>query len=298
MRRLGNIALGALTLVAVAQAAGCERRSARPGARRLRDGLGRAVALPNPVARVVSLAPSTTEIVYAVGAGDRLVGVDRYSDWPAAARALPTVGADVNPSLERILGLKPDVVLTATSANTQATAEALERLGVPVFVTRADSLADIYGDIASIGEVVGRELAALALIDSMQARMAAVRARVAARPRVRALVVVSSEPLMVAGRSSFIDDLLRAAGGDNVAGDSAQPFPTYSIERLLVRAPEVIVAGSEVSRAAALLERFEQLGGGAALGRQRVYTVDASLLFRPGPRVADAVEALARRLHP
>src|SRR5262249_19361454 len=241
------------------------------GTRQVRDGLGRLIAIPKPVKRIVSLAPSSTEIVYTIGAGELVVGVDRYSDWPPAARALPMVGADTGPSVERILALKPDVVFTATSANPQQVAESLEHVGVKVFVSRANSLADIYGDIAAIGEVVEREAAARGVIASIQARLRAVQARVGVRPRVKALVVVATEAVMVAGRGSFIADMLEAAGGENVAGDSTQPFPIYSLERLLTRAPQVLVVGGDSSRAV-LRERLAQWGG--RLEHTRVDVID------------------------
>jgi ABC-type Fe3+-hydroxamate transport system substrate-binding protein len=278
-------------------AVGC-RREAAVGGREVKDGMGRLVRLPpaEKIGRIVSLAPSSTEILFALGMGGRLVGVDGYSDFPKEAAALPRVGADVDPSLEKIVALKPDLVLTATSANTQATAETLERLSVPVFVSHADSLEDIYRDVRAIGAATGRDGEAAALAQSMRGRVAAVAARRAGAARVPSLVVVWSEPLVVAGSGSHVGDLLAAAGGENLAGDSPQPFPTYSLERLVVRAPEVVVVGTHAtgSPPIAPLERV------AARTPKpfRIATADGDLLFRPGPRVADGVELLDRLLHP
>lgn len=278
----------------------CAKRGAPPAAfRERKDALGRTVRLPPPerVKRIVSLAPSSTEILYAIGAGPSIVGIDGYSDFPEAVRALPRLGADVDPSLEKIVGLRPDVVYTATSANNQRTAETLERLGVPVYVSRADSLEEIYADIDAIGDVAGHRDEAARLIARMRERIAAVAARHHATPAKKALIVVWSEPLMVAGSHSHVGDLLRAAGGENIADDSPQPFPTYSLERVIVRAPEVVIVGTH-SGGAPPMASLTRLAGSGATRRFRIEQLDGDLLFRPGPRVADGVERLEALLYP
>jgi iron complex transport system substrate-binding protein len=253
-------------------------------------------APPARVARVVSLAPSSTEILYALGAGELIVGLDKYSDFPPAARAVPRVGNDLNPSVERILGLKPDVVFIATTANSRDLAGELQRLGVRVVVSRAESLDDVFADIAKIGAAVDRAPAAAALVANLRARIAAVSQSVAGKPRPRAAVVVWPDPLTVAGGKSFVDEAIRAAGGDNIAGDSTQPYPQYSVERLVARAPEVVVVGTHATDPSlASIEAFASL---PAVKSHRVHRVDGDLLFRPGPRLVDGIESLARLFHP
>lgn len=277
-------------------AAACGRAPPRSGpSREVRDGQGRAVRLPVRVARIVSLAPSTTETLFAIGAGASVVGVDRYSDYPPEARRLPTVGADIDPSLEAIVALRPDVVFTARSANAHSTTDTLERLGVPVYVSNVATLDDIERDVRGIGEAAGRAEEARRVAAALRARIDAVRARGAGRAPVRALIVVWTRPLIVAGTGSHVGDLLRAAGGDNVAGDDPEPFPAYSVERVVARAPEVIVVGTHAD-AAPDLAPLLALATVPAVRDRRVVTLDGDLLFRPGPRVADGVEALARLL--
>jgi ABC-type Fe3+-hydroxamate transport system substrate-binding protein len=244
----------------------------------------------------VSLAPSSTEILYAVGAGGQLVGVDRYSDFPPAARKLPQLGVDIDPSLERIVALKPDLVFTATSANNRATVETMERLGLTVYVSHADSLAQILDDARALGRATGHAAEGERLAATMEARVAAVRARRAGAPRVRTLVVVWSDPLLVAAPGSHVGDLLDAAGGDNIVDQGTIPFPSYSPERVLARAPDVVVVGTHSERETPLapLERLSAEGP----HHFRVTTIDGDLLFRPGPRVVDGVEALDKLLHP
>ena len=258
-------------------------------------GCHRPTAPAPTVRRVVSLAPSSTEILYALGAGALLVGVDQFSDWPPAAHALPRVGGELAPSVERILALKPDLVLLATSANTRQLGGELERLGVRVVLSRADRLDDVFADIARIGAAVGRATAAAALVAGLRARLAAVAARVASAARPKTLVVVWTDPLSVAGGHSFVDEAIVAAGGDDVAADSPQPYPQYSVERLLARAPEVIVVGSRDG--APSLAPLEALAL-PAVRLRRLHRLDADLLFRPGPRLVDGIEALSRILHP
>lgn len=251
---------------------------------------------PAEARRIVSLAPSSTEILYALGAGDRLVGVDQYSDWPPEARKVPRVGSDLSPSVERILALKPDVVFVATSANSRELPDELERLGVRVVISHVVTLDDLWRDIVASGDAIGRHDAAVALADQLRARVAATRARVATLPPARALVVVWSDPLTVVGGHSFVDDAVRAAGGDNVAGDSPQPYPQYSVERMLARAPEVIIVGSHKGGPSATpLTAHTSL---PAVKNGRVHSIDGDLLFRPGPRIVDGIELLARLFHP
>jgi iron complex transport system substrate-binding protein len=283
-------------LACLALLSACHAAPHAPAQRTLVDAIGRTVAL-GEVKRVVSLAPSSTEIVYALGAGAMLVGVDRYSDYPSAARALPQLGTDMAPSVETIVALKPDVVLVATSANAQRSLDLIGRTGVPVYVSRADSLNAIYADIAGIGAVLGRELQAKALVATMRTRAAAVGARYAAEPPTSAAVIVWPQPLVVAARGSHVGDLVEAAGGRNVVTESTQPYPTYSTERLVKLSPEVIIVGTHATDPPSLAA-LDALTAIPAVRDHRVHLVDGDLLFRPGPRVVDGIEALAALLHP
>jgi iron complex transport system substrate-binding protein len=275
----GAIVLALLVVASV----GCRRTARTPAA---------APAAP----RVVSLAPSSTEILFALGAGDLLVGVDQFSDWPPAARSVPRVGNELTPSVERIVALHPDVVLAATSANTRDLVDQLTRLGIRVVVSRADTFADVWRDLATIGAAVHRADAAARLTSSLRGRLDAVAARVAGQPRPRALVVVWTEPLTVAGGHCFVDEAIATAGGANVAGDAPVPFPQYSLERLLARAPEVILVGSH--GAAPVLEPILAQASLPAVRQKRVHRIDGDLVFRPGPRLVDGVEQLAKLIHP
>lgn len=291
-----------LIVVVLSALAGC--RGGRRVAHVERDELGRDIAFATwPARRVVSLATSTTEILFALGAGATVVGADVYANWPAAVATVPRVGTQQEPSVEAILGLRPDVVVSAVSANRQSTVEALERLGLPVFVTRTDDLAGLSRTIVDLGTLVGQRSAAEALVHTLQAGLAQIREQAQEQmkehPRVRALVIVWSDPLWVVGRQTYTDDLLALAGGENVAADAEPGYPRYALERVLRKAPEVIIMGTHTDERTGDpwrdWRRFPTL---PAVRDGRLVTLDGDLIFRPGPRAVEAAQTLARALHP
>ncbi len=283
-----------LVLVALAACAPSSKPSPAR-ARVIEDATARTITLGS-VERIVSLAPSSTEIVYALGAGDLVVGVDRFSDYPRRATQVAQVGSNMEPSLERILALKPDVVLVATSANAPRVVDQLTQVGLTVYVSKAESLEAIFTDVTGIGHALGREAQAQALVAQLHARLAAVEQRIDARS-VSCAVIVWPAPLVVAAGGNHVNDLLAVAGGKNVVDDSPVAFPTYSLERLVKKAPEVLLVGTHATGAPALAP-LEQLTSIPAVRDHRVHLVDGDLLFRPGPRVIDGIELVAALLHP
>lgn len=254
-----------------------------------------------PTRRVVSLAPNVTELLFAIGAGDQVVGIDRYSDQPAGrVEHLPSVGSDYEPSLEKIVGLTPDLVFLSRSANRRETADALERLGVPSFITETPAVADMPRTLRDLGRLTGHAAEAEAQWTGVQAGFAAVRARVAGRPRPRVLVVVWPEPLYVAGRETFTHDLIDVAGGQNVAAD-ARGYATFPLERVLALAPEIIVlpthaaGGTGDAAAVAYWSRWPSL---PAVRDHRVFAIEDAIVSRPGARLVEGAERLAALLHP
>jgi iron complex transport system substrate-binding protein len=266
----------------------------------VRDELGREIHLKTfPARRVVSLAASTTELLFALGAGDSVVGVDLYSDYPEAARAVPRVGNELNPSVEKIVALHPDVVLTETTANEQGTAEQLQRLGIPVFVSRVQSLADLDTSIRDVGMLVGRETRAVLLVQALHSRFDEIRQRAAGLPRVPTLLVVWSDPLFVVGKKTFTSELIALAGGESISDDAGEGFPKYSLERVLRHSPDVIIVGSHKNDGKGpdpigYWKRWPDL---PAVKGDRVVGVDGDLLFRPGPRLADGAARLFEVIH-
>lgn len=266
------------------------------------DEVGRPVVpRATPTRRVVSLAPNVTELLFALGAGTQVVGIDRYSDQPVGqVEHLPSVGSDYEPSLEKIVGLKPDLVFLSRSANRRETAEALERLGVPAFITETAAVADMPRTMRDLGRLTGHATDAEAQLGRMQEGFAAVRARVAGRPRPRVLVVVWPEPLYVAGRETFTHDLIEVAGGQNVAAE-ARGYATFPLERVLALGPEVIIlpthaaSGTGDPAAVAYWSRWPSL---PAVRDHRVYAIEDAIVSRPGARLVEGAGRLATLIHP
>ena len=268
-------------------AGGCRSHAAQPA------GDAAPVA---PARRIVSLAPSLSEIVFALGAGGALIGVDDYLDLPEAAQ-LPRVGGLLNPNLERVLSLRPDLVLMVHSF--RSAADRLRDAGLRVAVVPNESLDDLDAAVASVGALTGRETEATALRKSLLDEMRAVAATVAGRPRPRVAFVLDHRPgsladLYVAGRASFLTRVVELAGGDNVFGDVASGAARIGAEEMLRRAPEVILDSTKGDVAAA----WRTLPVLPAVRDGRVLAVFDEKLIVPGPRVARATRRIAALLHP
>ncbi|MCX7971347.1 MAG: helical backbone metal receptor [Negativicutes bacterium] len=236
-----------------------------------------------PATRIVSLSPAYTEIVFALGAGEQLLADTDYCDYPAVARDKPHVGGFYNPDIERIVALEPDAVL-ADRAFHQPVIARLRAAGIRVWDFDTGSLSDIAGTIDAIGRLTGREPAAAALLAGVDT---ARRPAAANRPRV--FVQLQSQPLITAGRQSYIDDLISAAGGANVAGEKQRPYTVCDIEDLYRWQPDIyIIAGKPSSSDRAFVDR-PAARDIRAVASGRVYWIDDDLIGRPGPRVYEAL---------
>ncbi len=269
------------------------------GALRVTDQTGRQMTLPAAPRRIVSLVPSVTELLFALGAQGVLVGVTDFCDYPAEARTKPSVGGMLAPSLETIIALKPDLVVATTAGNREETFVQLARLKIPVYLVNPASVAGMLDLISRLGSLTGHDGAATRLVSSLDGRIKAVVARVAPLPRPRVLYVLWPEPLIVPGRGSLVSELLALAGADSVTADAGEAYPRYSLEAAVARAPEVIILASHGSRQGPMArEKWEQFTSLPAIKAGRLYTADGNLLHRYGPRVVDGLELLARFIHP
>jgi iron complex transport system substrate-binding protein len=269
------------------------------GASTIKDQTGRSVNVPENPHRLVSLAPNITEIVYALGLGDELVGDTDYCDFPPQAKNKPHVGTMVNPSLERIVALKPDLVLGTPEANRRETADQLERLGIPLYGVTASTLAETLASIEDLGKILGCAAKARSLVAQMQARIARVEKRIEGQPKPKVLFVVWYRPLITVGRSTFIADVIRAAGGIPIGENLKGEWPRLTLEELLPEDPAVILLPKGESFSPSL-EELQILPGWKdlrAVKERRMYFVSGAI-ERPGPRLVDALEELANILHP
>ena len=266
--------------------------------REITDDAGRRVKLPATVNRVVSLAPNLTEIVFSVGAGDRLVGRTSYCDFPPEAKAIAEVGDTLHPSIERIIALKPQVVLVSTASQLEVFTQQLEGQNIAVFVTDPHDLEGVFRSIAQIGEIIGEQNRANLLVQKLRERTNAVEQAVKQKPPVRVFYQVSGEPLYTAGRDSFVTDLMRRAGAASVTADVPGAWPKYSNESALAARPAAIILPSGGSMGAANSNVAEALRQSPAVLQGRVYKINDDHLARPGPRSVDGLEEIARALHP
>jgi len=256
------------------------------------DEQGRTVKInPNPQ-RIISLAPSVTETLFALGLSDRVVGVTSYCDYPPEAAQKERVGDTMRPSLEKIVALKPDLVIASTSSQLEQFVRRLDELGVPIYVSNPRRLDDVVTSIERIGEITGESARALELSRDLGARIRAVEQRVSARGEPRVLFILGTEPLLTAGRTSFVSDLIRRAGGASISDDVADDYPQYSLETAVAKQPEVIFLQVVESD---LPSRLKQT---PAARTNRVFRLNDDLLMRPGPRIVEGLEQMAEKIHP
>jgi len=289
-------------LVLVSLIPACSRRSGEPTlqtqTREVTDEAGRRVRLPEKIDRIVSLAPNLTEIVFAVGAGDRLVGRTRYCDYPAEAKRAAEVGDTLTPSVERIIALKPQVVLVSTASQLETFTKQVDAQNISVYVTNPQSLEDIFRSIQTLGDLFGEHERAAGVVSTLRKRSEAVTAATSQVKPARVFYQVSGEPLYTIGRDAYLTDLIRRAGGVSVTADVPGAFPRFSDEAALASRPEAIILPSGGSMGSANSTVAAPLKNSPAVLNNRVYKINDDHLSRPGPRLADGLEEMARALHP
>jgi len=271
-----------------------------PAGRELTDEVGRKIQIPQEVDRVVSLAPNLTEIVFALGDGNHLAGDTDFCDYPAEALQKPHVGGPVNPNLEVVVSLMPDLVLATKSINRRETVNALDHIGLPVYVTDPHSVEEMVASVEHLGNALGAEKSAAMLAEDLRGRLSDLDHRLAGAAPRRVFFVVWTDPLISVGRGTFIADALRRAGGRSVVDTKAE-WPHVSLEEIVRLQPEVLVfasahAGDSQRDIDALRTRpgWKNL---AAMQHGNVVVV-SDAINRPAPRMVDAIERLARALHP
>lgn len=253
-----------------------------------------------PPKRIVSMAPSVTETLFALGLGERVVGVTDFCEYPPAVEKKARIGGFLNPDVERILALRPDLVVTLPNEAAEAK---LRGHGVPMVVTPTDSIKQVLEAFVIIGCATGREERAKELADGITTKLERVKKLLKDAPKPRVLFVVERDPIFAAGKGSFLDELVRVCGGKNVLGNSKLPFPQVGMESVLSLSPEVIIDSTVVSRATkkAIKERMESWAKWKdipAVRDGRVHVLKSSRDIVPGPRLAEAIDDLVKIIHP
>ena len=264
------------------------------------DEMGRTLHVPVNPMRIVSLAPSLTETVYALGAEDRLVGDTDYCDYPPEAKKKPKVGGVIDPSLEEIAALHPDLVLVTKDANRLETVRALDNFGVPAYATNPRKVEEILTSTERLAEVLNVSEAGKTVADDMQKRLAALQAKLSGVLPRRVLFVVWKEPLISVGKGTFVADAIGRAGAVSIV-DSSKDWPQVSMEEVARLQPDYLIfAASHTDVTEHDFESLANLPGWRILNavRARHYAVISDAVIRPAPRIVSAIEDLARQLHP
>lgn len=264
------------------------------------DQLGREVTAPANPRRVVSLAPSVTEIIFALNRQDRLVGATRFSDYPPGTAALPKVGSYIHLDLERIVSLSPDLCIAVKDGNPKAVIKRLEKLGIPVYAVNPMDLGMVLNTIEEVAGLLNAAEEGKALVTALKKRIRAVRDKVAAvsqHPRI--FFQIGITPLVAVGSGTFIDELIAAAGGVNVTAGSV-PYPRLSREAVIALKPDIIIItsmarGEQFERVKAEWMRWPDI---PAVRNRRIFLVNSDIFDRAAPRLVDALELLAVLIHP
>jgi iron complex transport system substrate-binding protein len=256
------------------------------------DDTGRTITLSQPAHRIVSLAPHLTELLFAAGAGEQVVGVVAYSDFPEAARSLPQVGGYGNVDIEAIVALAPDLVIAWKSGNREAHLDKLSRLGIPVYLNEPRSLDDVASSLEALGTLADTEGPAKAAAEDFRRRKAELARHFAGRPRVRMLYQIWDEPLMTINDEHLISDVIRLCGGENVFGTLTQLAPTVGVEAVLAADPEVIVASGMGEARPEWLDRWRRWPRLAATAAGNLYFIPPELIQRHTPRILDGASRL------
>jgi iron complex transport system substrate-binding protein len=259
----------------------------------------------NDPQRIISLAPSVTEILFALGLGERVVGVTDFCNYPEEVKTKARVGGFFNPNLEMIVSLKPDLIISIPNLGNERVMKGLYSLKVPLITVHSHSVADIIDSIEIIGKATGAEVKAKGLISDIQEGIARIRNLTRDVKKRRVLFAFSYEPLIVAGRENIIDELIIASGGLNVAGDTKNRYVRYSMEEAVAEKPEVIIMTTMTRQDDTLdLIRSQNIKAWGkwpqipAVQAKRIYTVDDDFLVRPGPRVVLGLHKMAEMIHP
>ena len=282
--------------VACVLSAGCERTEHTREASQIvvRDDAGRSVELARPATRIVSLMPTVTDLVIALGHADRLIARTEYDVDPAIAH-LPSIGGGLTPSVEWLASQKPDLVVSWPDNASRSLVGKIEAAGIPVYAARTEVVADALRTIRHLGILLAATSAADSLARSIAAALDSTRASVAGKRPVRAAYVLAVQPPTVAGPGTFIDELMRIAGGENVFGDIARPWPEVNLEEIIRRDPDVIVLARESASDPQLL--LETLPGWRELRAVRaghVHRVSPDYFNRSGPYMPRAARELSQ----
>ena len=265
--------------------------------RTITDGLGRTVLVPDHPHRLICLVPSVADDLYALGAGPDVIAVSEFTKYPKEASLKPSIGVQMTPSIERIVALHPDLVIGSSDSNREETVRQLEQVGVVVFMLNPHGIEGILSSITSLGMAIRREDAAARLVSVLRSRLNDVRAHVKGKPVIHVLLPIWYDPVTTIGKHAFITEMVAAAGAESITDDIAQEWPQISLETVIERRPDALVLVRSSRMSINDVENRPGWNTLSAIRNHRVYAVDERIEL-PSPAAFDALEELARELHP
>jgi iron complex transport system substrate-binding protein len=300
----GSFALPVMAILTVAHIlCGCgssEKKVPRRGTETFTDAMQRQVTVPRQVKRIVSMAPNITEMLFAIGLDEEIVGVTSFCDYPDAAREKHKIGGYYDPNMEAILSLAPDLIVTTPDGYSKERVEKLDETGIPIFVVNPQEVDEVPETMITLGEVTGKDDIAKRVVERLRIRIEAVRKKVSSIPaekRPKVFYEIGHDPLITAGPGTFVDNMISAAGGINIASDAPTGWPRYSVEAVIMKEPDVIITAphtssggdNAVSADMSIWHRYSTI---PAVRNGRIHQVDPNILFRSGPRIVDGLEKL------
>jgi len=277
-----------------------ETSVSNPNTLKFKDEVGKEVTLPFPPKRIVSLAPNITEILFSLGLDEEIVGVSIHCNFPEKAKSRARVGSYISLDFEKITSLKPDLIIATGAGNTRDMVDRLEKLGFKTYTIFPKNFNDILQSIGHIGQVVNRDTKARIIIEGMRKKKQRVVELTQGLSRPKVFIQIGDAPIVTVGKGSFADDLIRIAGGENIAGNENELYPRFGMEEILKRSPEVIVISSMNPKGdyQKVLHEWTRWKTIPAVKNGRIHLIDSDLLDRPSPRIIDGLEEIARVLHP
>ena len=262
----------------------------------VRDDAGNTVVLERPAQRIISMAPHVTELLFAAGGGERIVGAMNFSDYPAQAKTIPLIGSNAQIDIERVIAMKPDLLIVWQSGNTGRQIEQLARLGIPVFHSEPRRLEQVADTLTRFGTLMGTQPVAAAAAAQYRASIAALASRYAARAPVRVFYQIWDKPLYTLSGKHIINDAIRLCGGENIFAAQAVVAPSVSVEAVLAANPEAIFGVDQHDASDAGIALWQPFRGLLAVQRGNLFRLDGELLTRPGPRMPLGVAQLCEKI--
>lgn len=289
-----------IILVTALLLSSCAREEKKPiqGSISRTDDVGHTVVLQHKPQRIISLAPSITETLFALGLDSSVAGVTDYCDYPPSAKLKARVGGIMDPDIERIVSLRPDLVFMSGSGNMKSDYDKLTSFGIAVFVSYPHTIEDIFKSISDIGILTSTMPRADSFLRELRFRKSALVNQAAAKPKRSVLMLLSLSPIVAIGAGTFLDEMITLANGENIAHTTTTAYPLLSREEILRRQPDVIIATSDIVHSSSdILSTYPEWKTLSAIRNKRVGIVDASIVSRPGPRIIDGLEAIVKAVH-